>query len=171
MRAFKQGFVRDYELEMRHKNGHLTPVLYNASVYRDETGKVTGIFAAARDISKRKRVEAALKESEERYRIAIESASDGIAMVKGDGHLYVNKRFAEIFGYDDPGEIIGKPLSLTVHPEDLEKVSEINRMRQEGEPVSTRYEFKGIKKDGTHAFIEVSAARTVFRENRYLWRI
>jgi PAS domain S-box-containing protein len=160
VRAFKQGFVRDYELEMRHKNGHLTPVLYNASVYRDEAGNVIGVFAAARDISKRKRVEAALKESEERYRIAIESASDGIAMVKGDGHLYVNKRFAEIFGYDDPGEIIGKPLSLTVHPEDLEKVSEINRMRQEGEPVSTRYEFKGIKKDGTHAFIEVSAART-----------
>ncbi len=37
---FKEGFVLDYPLEIIHKNGHKTPVLYNASVYKDEFGKL-----------------------------------------------------------------------------------------------------------------------------------
>ena len=55
--AFKEGWVHDYELEVRHRDGHTTPVLYNASVYRDEGGEVVGVFAAARDITSRKRAE------------------------------------------------------------------------------------------------------------------
>jgi PAS domain S-box-containing protein len=56
-RVFREGQVRDYELDIRKKDGHLTPVLYNASVYRDEAGKVVGVFAAARDITERKKAE------------------------------------------------------------------------------------------------------------------
>jgi PAS domain S-box-containing protein len=134
--------------------------LYNASVYRNNLGVVLGIFAAARDVSALKKAERALRESEERYRIAIESASDGIAFVKDDYHVFVNRRFAEIFGYDDPNEITGHPLSLTVHPDDLHMVSELNRLRQEGESLASRYEFRGIKKDGTIRIIEVSAAKS-----------
>jgi PAS domain S-box-containing protein len=66
--AFREGTVHDYELEILHKDGHATPVLYNASIYRDESGKVVGIFAAARDISKRKMAETALRKSEETAR-------------------------------------------------------------------------------------------------------
>ena len=121
------------------------------------------IMEVNRDISERKRVERALMESEERYRVAIESASDGIAIVKGDEHIYVNARFAEMFGYKDANEVIGKPLIQTVHPDDLKMVSEINRMRQMGEPVPIRYEFRGIKKDGSIRYIEVSAARTHYQ--------
>ncbi len=55
--VFIHGEVRDYPLEIRHKDGNITPVLYNASVYKDEAGKVTGIFAAARDITERKKAE------------------------------------------------------------------------------------------------------------------
>jgi PAS domain S-box-containing protein len=160
--VFRDGMTRDYELEIRHKDGNVTPVLYNASVYRDEAGEVTGVFAVVRDISALKSAERALRESEERYRTAIENASDGIALVKEDSHTFVNRRFAEMFGYEDPSEIVGKPLSITVHPDDLAKVLEINRMRQKGEPVPTRYEFKGIKKDGTQRIIEVSAVRTTY---------
>jgi PAS domain S-box-containing protein len=58
--VFSEGFVRDYELSIQHVNGNITPVLYNASIYRDETGEVIGIFAAARDITERKLTEAEL---------------------------------------------------------------------------------------------------------------
>ncbi|MGE5172582.1 MAG: sensor histidine kinase, partial [Betaproteobacteria bacterium] len=53
----EEGFVMDYALEIRRRDGHVTPVLYNAAVYRDDTGKVVGVFAAARDITERKRAE------------------------------------------------------------------------------------------------------------------
>jgi PAS domain S-box-containing protein len=55
--VFKDGFVRDYELAIRQTDGHITPVIYNASVYRNESGQVAGVFAAARDISKLKLAE------------------------------------------------------------------------------------------------------------------
>ncbi len=64
--VFREGVVRDYPLELRRRNGQLTSVLYNACVYRDERGKVIGVFAAARDITARKRVEAALSDANER---------------------------------------------------------------------------------------------------------
>ncbi|MGO8736496.1 MAG: sensor histidine kinase [Terriglobia bacterium] len=55
--VFREGSVRDYELEVRHRDGQVVPVLYNASLYRDEAGQVVGVFAAARDITARKRAE------------------------------------------------------------------------------------------------------------------
>ena len=59
--VFREGFVSDYALEIRHRNGRITPVLYNASVYKDESGEVIGVFAAARDITERKKAEEILK--------------------------------------------------------------------------------------------------------------
>jgi PAS domain S-box-containing protein len=53
--VFVEGAVRDYPLDIRHKNGKITPVLYNASEYKDDSGNVIGVFAAARDITVRKR--------------------------------------------------------------------------------------------------------------------
>jgi PAS domain S-box-containing protein len=61
--VFTDGKVWDYPLEIQHKDGHITPVLYNASVYRDENGEVIGVFAAARDITERKKAEEALKKT------------------------------------------------------------------------------------------------------------
>jgi len=49
--VFEQGLVRDYMLELKHKDGSITPVSYNASLYTDINDNVVGIFAAARDIS------------------------------------------------------------------------------------------------------------------------
>lgn len=61
--VFREGTVRDYELEIESVNGDLTPVLYNASVYLDDDGEVAGVFAAARDISQLKKAEEALSEA------------------------------------------------------------------------------------------------------------
>jgi PAS domain S-box-containing protein len=59
--VFKEGFMKDYALEIKHKNGQLTPVLYNASVYKDDSNNVIGVFASARDITERKEAEKILK--------------------------------------------------------------------------------------------------------------
>jgi anti-anti-sigma factor len=59
-RVFADGFVTDYPLTIRHKDGHVIEVLYNASVYRDAKGNVAGVFAAARDITVQKKTEAEL---------------------------------------------------------------------------------------------------------------
>lgn len=63
-KVYESGTVRDYNLEIRHKNGSVTPVLYNASVYHDENSKVMGVFAAARDISDRQQFETQLVQAE-----------------------------------------------------------------------------------------------------------
>jgi PAS domain S-box-containing protein len=64
--VFAKGFVTDYPLTIRHKDGRLTDVLYNASVYKDAAGNVLGVFAAARDVTVQKRVEAELAEQRTR---------------------------------------------------------------------------------------------------------
>lgn len=68
--VFREGLVRDYELDLQHRNGHVTSVLYNASVYRDSSGQVAGVFAAARDISERKKAEESLLSSEKKFSTA-----------------------------------------------------------------------------------------------------
>ena len=55
--VFADGFVTDYPLTIRHRDGRLTDVLYNATVYNDESGSALGLFAAARDVTARKRAE------------------------------------------------------------------------------------------------------------------
>ncbi len=126
-------------------------------------GTTIGRVWSFRDITARRQAEEELKESEERYRITVEYSSDGIGLVRGNLHIYVNQRFVEIFGYDRPEEIMGKPISLTVHPDDLGRVREINQKRQRGELVPEKYEFKGIRKDGQPVLIEISARRIVHR--------
>jgi PAS domain S-box-containing protein len=73
-RVLTQGSVADYPLTLRHRNGHetLTEVLYNASIYRDTHGKVLGVFAAVRDITKQVQAqrEAAHEHANELNRLA-----------------------------------------------------------------------------------------------------
>ncbi len=54
LQVFEKGFVADYPLTIKHKNGNLTDVSYNASVYKDDKGTVLGVFAAARDVTNQK---------------------------------------------------------------------------------------------------------------------
>lgn len=63
------GLLRNYPLEICHKDGRRTPVLYNASVYFSREGVVQGVFAAARDITERKKAEESLREANQKLRL------------------------------------------------------------------------------------------------------
>jgi PAS domain S-box-containing protein len=91
--VFKTGSVRDYELHLRHKDGKITPVLYNASVYRDESGNIIGVFAAARDISVRKRMEEERLELE-RQLLNMKKFESLIRTTAGIAHNFNNILFA-----------------------------------------------------------------------------
>lgn len=58
-RAFREGDVRDYALNLRRRDGSTIPVLFNAAVYRDRDRQPVGVFAAARDITRLKQAEEA----------------------------------------------------------------------------------------------------------------
>jgi PAS domain S-box-containing protein len=63
-RVFAEGSVTDYPLTIRHQNGALTDVLYNASVYRDAGGNVIGVVAVARDVTEQKQAQADIAEQQ-----------------------------------------------------------------------------------------------------------
>ncbi len=93
-RALEEGSARDYRLEVRHRDGHVTPVLYNASVYRDDRGNVRGVFNAARDMTALTRAEQQLRHAQKME--AMGTLSSGIA------HDF-NNILAAIMGFADLG--------------------------------------------------------------------
>jgi diguanylate cyclase (GGDEF)-like protein/PAS domain S-box-containing protein len=105
----------------------------------------------------------ALRESEERYRIAIEGSNDGVAIVQNMVHTYVNQRFLRMFGYEGVEEILDKPPYFTVHPHDRERVMSYALMREKEKEVPAQYEFKGIRKNGASLYVEVSVNTISYR--------
>jgi PAS domain S-box-containing protein len=122
------------------------------------------LYTVWRDIGERKKAEELLRESEERYRTAIERSNDGV-VVTGERVLFANKRFLEIFGFERYEDVVGKPPGQTIHPDDRERVTAIIKRRHQNQPAPDRYEMKGIKRTGETIFIEVSAARIIYDGN------
>ncbi|MES2163406.1 MAG: PAS domain-containing protein [Pseudomonadota bacterium] len=90
--VFAEGYVTDYPLTIRGKDGSLTDVLYNASVYKDARGNVLGVFAAARDVT-------AQKQASQYARSLIEASLDPLVTISAEGKITdVNAASAEITG-------------------------------------------------------------------------
>ena len=98
-RVLTEGLVRDYPLTIRHAGGRTTDVLYHATLYRDLAGQIQGVFAAARDITERKRAEKASRASEERFRALFEQSPDAIFVNTPDGRILdINPAVLQLFG-------------------------------------------------------------------------
>ncbi len=133
----------DYPLEIKHKNGHITPVLYNASVYKDDNDEIIGVFAAARDITKVKKAE------EEIQKLAniVESSDDAIISKTFDGIITSwNKGANILYGYSQD-EIIGKNISILIPPHLKDEYKRFTNLILRGERVY-HYERERIRKDG-----------------------
>ena len=103
------------ELEVRHRDGHVTPVVYNASVYRDESNDVVGVFAAARDITERKRAQQALEESEQRLHLLLDSAASIFSLDMEGNCTFCNPSCLNLFRYKDPRGLLGRDMHVLIH--------------------------------------------------------
>ncbi|HEX7535846.1 MAG TPA: PAS domain S-box protein [Dermatophilaceae bacterium] len=99
------GTAVDYPLTMRHRDGTLTEVLYNASAYRDAGGEVLGVFAAARDVTKQRKAGAQYARS------LIEAALDPLVTISPEGKIDdVNESTVKVTGVPRE-ELIGTDFS------------------------------------------------------------
>ncbi|GAC1526674.1 MAG: hypothetical protein NVS2B6_14220 [Thermoleophilaceae bacterium] len=90
--VFDNGFVTDYALTIRHRDGRLIDVLYNASVYKDARGRVLGVFAAARDVT-------AQNQASQYARSLIEASLDPLVTISPQGKITdVNEATIKVTG-------------------------------------------------------------------------
>ncbi len=151
--VFREGLVFDYELEIRHRNGSITPVLYNASVYKDESGKVIGVFAAARDIKERKK-------AQERIQIlanAVESSEDAIITKSLDSIITTwNKGAEKVYGYSAE-QVMGKFISI-LEPDNFKgETRQLAKEIKQGEKICY-HETLRLKKDGTIINVSITVS-------------
>ena len=141
--------------EFLTKDGErIVGLLSGAPIKKD--GKIAGIVSVARDITRQKRAEDALRESEKRYRSIVENSHDGIVIIDDNFHLeYVNDEICRMMGYG-LDELMGVDFRKFLDEESLQYTVERYQRRQAGENVPPRYEINFIRKDGTTIRVEAS---------------
>lgn len=138
------------------KDGKKQYVEVSASPIKDENGKVVNVVHVARDITKRKRAEEALKESEERYRTIIEYSNNMIWTMDREGRfLFINEFAEERSGYKLE-DWRGRRFTQFIDKKDLPRIMEILRKTLEGEP--QQYEVNIAHKNGSNIILAVNSA-------------
>lgn len=160
--------LQTYESTILRADGNLRNVVVNKATFSKSDGTLSGLIGIVNDVTEQKQFAAGLSESEERYKTVVNHSNDGIMVVKwvprAPGHiLFANKRIIDILGYDSSEEVVGKPLTMIVHPDEWQRLAAIDRARRHGEPAPSRYELRHLRKDGTPVDLEISSASTVFK--------
>src|SRR5262245_40106470 len=160
------GRVNTGEWMLRRKDGMFVPVEVSSNILPGGRWQ-----AFVRDVSERKRVEQALHEWEERFRLTIDEAPIGMALVALDGRFVrVNRVLCEIVGYTS-AELTGLTFQAITHPDDLDADLAVAGQLARGE--IPRYQFgkRYIRKDGTIVDIQLSASILRTREGAPLYYI
>jgi PAS domain S-box-containing protein len=148
----EQGFTRNFEVGYVDRAGKVTPIEINATVVTEDSGP--RILALCRDITKRKRAEQTIRESEQRYRSIVEGAQEGIWLIDARWRLtFVNARLTEMFGYL-PGEMLGHPIVEFMDDEERAVAPEKMRARERG--ARATHEAKFRRKNGSELWALVS---------------
>ena len=116
------GRKKQLEIEYYHKDGHTFWGEVSVSFLRDDEGRPTGILGVTRDITARKKAEAALAESEARLRRITDNMVDLVSQTDLEGNfVYVSPSHCSILGYD-PRTLVGTNVLDMVHPDDMDNV-------------------------------------------------
>ncbi len=147
--------VYQVAVHRQHKDGRRISLSMSASPLRDAGGEITGLVAVAEDMTSRHAAAAAVRDSEERYRMLVEEAADAIIHTDSDGNfLDVNKRACELFGYTR-GEFLSLPPRSLTPPEHRQLYDAGLDDVRAGRTI--RSELALIRKDGTPVWVEISA--------------
>jgi len=144
------------ELNFIRKDGTKFPVEISSRVYKDRYGnpRTSMIF---RDITGRQRAEEALRESESKYRLLVQNATDAIVIAQDGAIKFANPMAERITGYSS--EELGRMRFLDlVHPDDRDMIAERHRRRLEGEVLQAAYSFRVRNKAGEEIWVQLSAA-------------
>ncbi|MGB7593271.1 MAG: PAS domain S-box protein [Terriglobia bacterium] len=128
---------------------------------RDHAGKIIGLCGIARDITERKRIEAALRESEEKFRGFFQEAAEGIivATIETKKFVYANPAVCRMLGYTEE-ELVHPGVSDIHPPQDLERVVAEFMAQARGEKTLAPA-LPCLRKDGTTIYADVNASRLV----------
>jgi PAS domain S-box-containing protein len=144
--------VRHFETIRRRKNGKKIDVSLTISPVKDAEGYIIGASKIARDVTERKRIEAALRESEARFHMMADTAPVMVWMAGPDGRCtFVNKRWIEFTGRSLENEI-GDDWITGLHPTDVERCQETYEGSFKAEqPFSMEYRLR--RKDGKYRWV------------------
>ena len=140
--------------ELRYRQVSSSPV-------RDDSGSIIGSVSVVRDITEHKKNEEILKENEERFSNAFESAAIGMALVSPEGRfLKVNQSLCKMVGYDE-ADLLAKTFQDITHPDDLETDLEFVHRMLFGEILTYQMEKRYLHNSGQiiWALLSVSLVR------------
>ncbi len=160
-----KGYVRDFEVTLKHREGTPIPVSTSSRLYFNEEGEVLGVEGVFKDIRERKKMENELRESEERYRTLIETTRALIYTTDRKGFLtYLNPTLERVLGYAHD-EWNGKSFAQIVAPECIDVVRDIFGRALKGESIPV-YEVDLFRKDGTTLSVEFNVTTLLDREGK-----
>ncbi len=156
--TFDEGFVTEYALTLVGRTRRQLQVSFNASVFKEASGSVRGIFASARDITDRVRLEEQLREQQTYLRGLIESSVDGLITVDPQGFISdVNEQMCRMTSYTRE-ELVGSPFKrYFTEPEQ----ADLGVKRTFAEGVVTNYTLVLETKGGRKATVSFNAS--IFR--------
>jgi len=156
-RVYRTGVsINITEYEVIRKDGDVRVLEASVSLMRDLSGRPIGFHGIMRDVTARKRAAEALRESEEKYRLLIENATDAIFIAQDEVSKFANPKAEEMTGYSAE-ELTKIPLVEFIHPEDRDMVIERHIKRLKGEETSTIH-FRVLNRSGEEFSVELNVA-------------